>query len=115
MNNPINKERADKIKKGLINFRFEYLTSFKDVDNGRYVWLSTSPSREYFIVETEHSKTRYYKRFYDALKYFEKNQGSEETWLDLSWPMSWAFGHDDDSILIDELDSVELHELTREE
>ena len=50
MNNPINKERADKIKKGLINFRFEYLTSFKDVDNGRYVWLSTSPSGEYFMM-----------------------------------------------------------------
>jgi len=115
MSNPIHKEKADKIKKGLINFRFEYLTSFKDVNGGQYAWLSHSPSREYFIVETEHSRTKYYKRFCDALKYFEKNQGDKETWLDLSWPMPWAFGHNDDTILIDELDSVELEELTREE
>ncbi len=111
----MDKERAEKLKKGLLNHRFEYITSFKNIDGGKYVWMSLSPSREYYIVETEHSRTRYYKRFSYALKYFEKNEGDKETWIDLSWPMPWAFGHDDDTILIQELDDIDLHELNREE
>ncbi len=109
----MDKERQDKLKRGLENYRFEYITSFRDVDGGLYVWMSLSPSREYYIVEADNVRTKYYKRFGDAIKYFEKHEGFE-TWIDLAWPMPEVFGHDDDQIPVEDLDWCELYELTRQ-
>jgi hypothetical protein len=112
--NRITKDRAEKIKEGLINYRFEYLTSFKNEDDDpKYVWMSLSPSREYYIVETEESKTKYYKRFSDALNYFVKFQGDMETWIDLSYEQPENFPVGDDNIALDELDWIEKSDLYR--
>ena len=109
----LTEKRLELVKEGLMNYRFEYLTSFKDTDDGEYVWMSLSPSREYFIVETEHSRTKYYKRFSDAIRYFKKNMGDKETWIDLSYGQEETFGTKDDSILIEDLDWVEKDDLFR--
>jgi hypothetical protein len=115
MEKEMDQERQEKLKKGLLQDKFEYLTSYKDINDGEYVWMSLSIGKIFYIVETEHSRTKYYKRFSDALRYFEKNEGDKETWIDLTWPMPQVFGHNDDSIMIEDLDWIELQELDREE
>jgi hypothetical protein len=110
----MNKERQEKLKKGLLNDRFEKLTSFKDEDGGRYVWMSLSISKEFYVVETEIARTKYYKRFNDALNYFEKHEGDEETWIDLTWPMPEILGHNYDQIAVQDLDWIETYQLTRQ-
>ena len=110
----LTKKRLELVKEGLMNYRFEYLTSFKDTDDGEYVWMSLSPSREYYIVETEHSKTKYYKRFSDAIKYFEKNMGDKETWIDLSYDQPEVFPAGGDSVLLEDLDWIEKSDLFRQ-
>ncbi len=109
----LTEKRMELIKEGLMNFRFEYLTSFNDRNEGEYVNMSLSPSREYFIVETDSSKTKYYKRFYDAINYFKKNMGHDMTWIDLSYSQSEVFGTNEYTILIEDLDFVEKDELFR--
>ena len=111
--NELTKERAEKIKEGLLNYRFEYLTSFVGEDEPNYVWLSLSPSQIYYIVESETSKTKYYKRFSDALNYFKKNQGDMETWIDLSYQQPENFPGNDDWIHLSELDWIEKSDLFR--
>jgi len=110
----MDKIKIEKLKTGFNNYRFDYITSFNE-DSGdvRYTYLSLSPGRLYYVVESEGVKTKYYKRFTDAINYFEKRAKNDETWIDLSDYMPQKFGALETNISIEDLDWLELEDLKR--
>ena len=99
-----------KIKKGFDNYRFSHLNSYTELGSEViYTHLSSSPSGLYYIVESDNKKTKYYKRFSDAIKLFNKRANLSNVWIDLIHEIDFH----NDNIDIDDLQFIDLNDLVR--
>lgn len=106
----MDKVEIQKIKTGLDNYRFSYLSSYTDLGSEVvYTHLSSSPSGLYYIVESDNQKTKIYKRFSDAIKLFNKRADMSNVWIDLEHDIDWHH----DTIDMDDLYCIELDDLGR--
>lgn len=106
----MNKLEIQKIQTGLDNYRFSYLNSYTELGSEViYTNLSASPSGLYYIVETDNQKTKYYKRFSDAIKLFNKRANASNVWIDLEHEIDWHH----DNIDMDDLYYIDLDQLNR--
>jgi hypothetical protein len=106
----MNKIEIQKIKTGLDNFRFNYINTYIDHgDEVEYTYLSKSPSGEYYMVESDIEKNRYFKRLSDAMNLFLKRSRMDNVWIDLCHPID----HHDSDIDLEDLSFIELDDLRR--